>query len=236
MIRQNFHVGASLLVGYTPPSLIFWSFFLIVPFVCNDLQWHVDRIFIRGWTNPFGGVNQLERVNRLLCFDPILQASYLSFSIEPNYDFLYIYDGPHSNSHLIGTFQDSKLPEKVESSSNIMHIAFRSDGSVSYTGFHLEYKGKCPGPLVKEFFNWICALERCSDWFLLIGTTWGRVNDDRVFIVKWFVPLTLSRPLTSLSGNARFRCYSVGGAVTYILKWYRFSGSKNEQRSDGSKM
>ncbi|KAL0171300.1 hypothetical protein M9458_031611, partial [Cirrhinus mrigala] len=53
--------------------------------------------------------------------------------IEPNYDFLYIYDGPHSNSHLIGTFQDSN-------SSNIMHIAFRSDGSVSYTGFHLEYK------------------------------------------------------------------------------------------------
>lgn len=66
-----------------------------------------------------------------------------SFSIEPNYDFLYIYDGPHTNSHLIGTFQDSKLPEKIESSSNIMHIAFRSDGSVSYTGFHLEYKGKC---------------------------------------------------------------------------------------------
>lgn len=24
-----------------------------------------------------------------------------------------------------------------------MHLAFRSDGSVSYTGFHLEYKGKC---------------------------------------------------------------------------------------------
>lgn len=68
---------------------------------------------------------------------------HFSFSIEPNYDFLYIYDGPHTNSHLIGTFQDSKLPEKIESSSNIMHIAFRSDGSVSYTGFHLEYKGKC---------------------------------------------------------------------------------------------
>lgn len=66
----------------------------------------------------------------------------LSFSIEPNYDFLYIYDGPHTNSHLIGTFQDSKLPEKIESSSNIMHIGFRSDGSVSYTGFHLEYKGE----------------------------------------------------------------------------------------------
>lgn len=65
-----------------------------------------------------------------------------SFSIEPNYDFLYIYDGPDSNSPLIGSFQDSKLPERIESSSNNMHLAFRSDGSVSFTGFHLEYKGK----------------------------------------------------------------------------------------------
>ena len=65
-----------------------------------------------------------------------------SFNIEPNYDFLYIYDGPDSNSPLIGSFQDSKLPERIESSSNTIHLAFRSDGSVSYTGFHLEYKGK----------------------------------------------------------------------------------------------
>lgn len=65
----------------------------------------------------------------------------LSFSIEPNYDFLYIYDGPDSSAHLIGSFQDSKLPEKIESTSNFMYLAFRSDGSVSYTGFHLEYKG-----------------------------------------------------------------------------------------------
>lgn len=64
-----------------------------------------------------------------------------SFSIEPNYDFLYIYDGSDSSAHLIGSFQDSKLPEKIESTSNFMYLAFRSDGSVSYTGFHLEYKG-----------------------------------------------------------------------------------------------
>ncbi|XP_041962329.1 CUB and sushi domain-containing protein 3 isoform X2 [Alosa sapidissima] len=73
--------------------------------------------------------------------DYVISLAFISFSIEPNYDFLYIYDGS-SSSHLIGTFQDSKLPEKVESTSNIMHIAFRSDGSVSYTGFHLEYKAK----------------------------------------------------------------------------------------------
>uniref|UniRef100_A0A674D7B9 CUB and Sushi multiple domains 3 n=1 Tax=Salmo trutta TaxID=8032 RepID=A0A674D7B9_SALTR len=74
--------------------------------------------------------------------DYVISLAFISFSIEPNYDFLYIYDGPDSNSHLIGSFQDSKLPEKIESVSNFMHLAFRSDGSVSYQGFHLEYKAK----------------------------------------------------------------------------------------------
>lgn len=84
-------------------------------------------------------VNSLTIV--MLLLSHLLFFSF-SFSIEPNYDFLYIYDGPDSNSALIGSFQDSKLPERIESSSNTMHLAFRSDGSVSYTGFHLEYKGK----------------------------------------------------------------------------------------------
>uniref|UniRef100_A0A8C1PHK2 CUB and Sushi multiple domains 3a n=1 Tax=Cyprinus carpio TaxID=7962 RepID=A0A8C1PHK2_CYPCA len=74
--------------------------------------------------------------------DYVLSLAFISFSIEPNYDFLYIYDGPDSNSPLIGSFQDSKLPERIESSSNTMYLGFRSDGSVSYTGFHLEYKAK----------------------------------------------------------------------------------------------
>ncbi|KAK0145627.1 CUB and sushi domain-containing protein 3 [Merluccius polli] len=74
--------------------------------------------------------------------DYVISLAFISFSIEPNYDFLYIYDGPDSNTHLLGSFQDSKLPEKVESTSNFMYLAFRSDGSVSYTGFHLEYKAK----------------------------------------------------------------------------------------------
>ena len=85
-----------------------------------------------------------------------------SFSIEPNYDFLYIYDGPDSSAHLIGSFQDSKLPEKIESTSNFMYLAFRSDGSVSYTGFHLEYKGtlKANATGILYVFSHICVTAR----------------------------------------------------------------------------
>lgn len=34
-----------------------------------------------------------------------------------------------------------------------MHLAFRSDGSVSYTGFHLEYKGKCEHLISASWFH-----------------------------------------------------------------------------------
>ncbi|GCC19449.1 hypothetical protein chiPu_0000001, partial [Chiloscyllium punctatum] len=74
--------------------------------------------------------------------DYIISLTFISFTMEPNYDFLYIYDGPDSNSPLIGSFLDNKLPERIESSSNNMHLSFRSDGSVSFSGFHIEYKAK----------------------------------------------------------------------------------------------
>uniref|UniRef100_A0A670XTG9 CUB and Sushi multiple domains 3 n=1 Tax=Pseudonaja textilis TaxID=8673 RepID=A0A670XTG9_PSETE len=83
--------------------------------------------------------------------DYVISLAFIS--IEPNYDFLYIYDGPDSNSPLIGSFQDSKLPERIESSSNSMHLAFRSDGSVSFTGFHLEYKGNIKSFCLFTFFT-----------------------------------------------------------------------------------
>ncbi|XP_078253265.1 CUB and sushi domain-containing protein 3 isoform X2 [Rhinoraja longicauda] len=74
--------------------------------------------------------------------DYIISLTFISFTMEPNYDFLYLYDGSDSNSPLIGSFIDNKLPERIESSSNNMHLAFRSDGSVSFSGFHIEYKAK----------------------------------------------------------------------------------------------
>lgn len=71
---------------------------------------------------------------------------FCSFSLEPGYDFLHIYDGPDSLSPLIGSFYGSQLPERIESSSNSLFLAFRSDASVSNTGFVIDYTGKsCPG-------------------------------------------------------------------------------------------
>jgi len=83
--------------------------------------------------------------SRGCCSVLILQELFLwfcSFSLEPGYDFLHIYDGPDSLSPLIGSFYGSQLPERIESSSNSLFLAFRSDASVSNTGFVIDYAGK----------------------------------------------------------------------------------------------
>lgn len=126
---------------------------------------------------------------------------YHSFSIEPNYDFLYIYDGSDSSAHLIGSFQDSKLPEKIESTSNFMYLAFRSDGSVSYTGFHLEYKGTLKSTLLlfvaypnriphvskvmlMLFFLFVVFLLQCCIRMFYLKCAFAR-SFTALFVVAW---------------------------------------------------
>lgn len=64
------------------------------------------------------------------------------FSLEPSYDFLHIYDGPDSLSPLLGSFYGTDVPDRIESSSNTLFLAFRSDASLSSNGFVLQYTGK----------------------------------------------------------------------------------------------
>lgn len=67
--------------------------------------------------------------------------SPISFSLEPSYDFLHIYDGPDSLSPLLGSFYGTDVPDRIESSSNTLFMAFRSDASLSSNGFVLQYTG-----------------------------------------------------------------------------------------------
>lgn len=64
-----------------------------------------------------------------------------SFNMEPSYDFLHIYEGEDSNRPLLGSFQGSQAPERIESSGNSVFLAFRSDASVGLSGFAIEFKG-----------------------------------------------------------------------------------------------
>uniref|UniRef100_A0A671RP15 CUB and sushi domain-containing protein 2-like n=1 Tax=Sinocyclocheilus anshuiensis TaxID=1608454 RepID=A0A671RP15_9TELE len=71
--------------------------------------------------------------------DHIISLTFNHFSLEPSYDFLHIYDGPDSLSPLLGSFYGTDVPERIESSSNTLFLAFRSDASLSSNGFVLQY-------------------------------------------------------------------------------------------------
>uniref|UniRef100_A0A3B4AL78 Uncharacterized protein n=1 Tax=Periophthalmus magnuspinnatus TaxID=409849 RepID=A0A3B4AL78_9GOBI len=71
--------------------------------------------------------------------DYVISLSFNQFSLEPSYDFLHIYDGPDSLSSLLGSFYGTDVPERIESSSNTLFLAFRSDASLSSNGFVLQY-------------------------------------------------------------------------------------------------
>ncbi|XP_063297188.1 CUB and sushi domain-containing protein 1 [Pelobates fuscus] len=74
--------------------------------------------------------------------DFVIALIFKSFNMEPSYDFLHIYEGESSNSPIIGSYQGSHAPERIESSGNSLFLAFRSDASVGMSGFAIEYKEK----------------------------------------------------------------------------------------------
>jgi subtilase family serine protease len=66
-----------------------------------------------------------------------IKLDFTSFSLEPSYDYLYIYDGTSVSAPLIGTYTGSNLPGTVygSSSSGALTVRFTSDGSATYPGF-----------------------------------------------------------------------------------------------------
>uniref|UniRef100_A0A8C5AG62 CUB and Sushi multiple domains 1 n=1 Tax=Gadus morhua TaxID=8049 RepID=A0A8C5AG62_GADMO len=65
-----------------------------------------------------------------------------AFNMEPSYDFLHIYEGEDSNGPLLASLQGNQAPDRIESSSNILFLAFRSDASLGMSGFAIEYREK----------------------------------------------------------------------------------------------
>ena len=68
---------------------------------------------------------------------------FKSFQLEKDYDFLWIYDGDNVYAPKIGRW-NTKSPEYVEASGNVMCIEFRSDCATNADGWVAEWKAKLP--------------------------------------------------------------------------------------------
>ncbi|TGZ53188.1 Cubilin [Temnothorax longispinosus] len=78
-----------------------------------------------------------------------IRASWLKFNIETSsscqFDFVEIYDGPDTNSQLLGRYCGSDMPPAIKSNSNKLVVLFKSDWSYESEGFTLSYETLCGG-------------------------------------------------------------------------------------------
>ncbi|XP_059051310.1 cubilin-like [Achroia grisella] len=94
-------------------------------------------------------------LNNLICEykiktspDTKIKIIFKSFNIERSlrchYDYLKIYDGPSSDSRLVGKFcGDVNYPKFYVSSSNFLFFIFRTDRTKTLEGFRISYKSIC---------------------------------------------------------------------------------------------
>ncbi|MBR5081539.1 MAG: N-acetylmuramoyl-L-alanine amidase [Bacteroidales bacterium] len=78
-----------------------------------------------------------------------IQLYFSSFSLETNFDFLWIYDGDNIYAPKIGRW-NTQSPGVVQSSSNVMCVEFRSDCATTSTGWEASWQALMPSVPVPE--------------------------------------------------------------------------------------
>ena len=78
-----------------------------------------------------------------------IQLDFSSFSLEADYDFLWVYDGDNVYAPKIGRW-NTQSPGTVQSTSNIMCVEFRSDCATTSTGWEASWNAVMPAPVEPE--------------------------------------------------------------------------------------
>ena len=78
-----------------------------------------------------------------------IQLDFSSFSLEADYDFLWVYDGDNVYAPKIGRW-NTQSPGTVQSTSNVMCVEFRSDCATTSTGWEASWSAVMPAPVEPE--------------------------------------------------------------------------------------
>ncbi len=141
--------------------------------------------------------------------------NFSAFSVEANWDYMYIYDGNTVYSPLIGVYTGTTSPGTVTASSGAMLIEFRSDcatvgsgwaatwtsssGTTNPTGLGIS-QAACPSNDVT--FNWTNS---GTGWYIALSTD----PSFATYYWKWV------SGLTSYTGFSGFVDHISGAAITY---------------------
>lgn len=78
-----------------------------------------------------------------------IQMTFSSFSLEADYDFLWIYDGDNVYAPKIGRW-NTNSPRSVQASGNVMCLEFRSDCLTTDTGWEASWHAEMPSVPIPE--------------------------------------------------------------------------------------
>ena len=78
-----------------------------------------------------------------------IQLNFSSFSLEADFDFLWIYDGDNVFAPKIGRW-NTHSPETVQSSGNVMCVEFRSDCATTDSGWEASWQALKPSVPIPE--------------------------------------------------------------------------------------
>lgn len=85
--------------------------------------------------------------------------NFTAFSLEINYDYLFIYDGNSINAPLIGTYSGTTSPGSITSSSGALTLEFRSDCGTVASGWAASWTSIVPNTTPPS-----TSIENLGDW------------------------------------------------------------------------
>ncbi|XP_019614621.1 PREDICTED: bone morphogenetic protein 1-like [Branchiostoma belcheri] len=104
----------------------------------------------------------------------VARLTFTDFSLEPGYDFLWVYDGNTTDeAYEIGKFDGPNTPGPVTSASSSMTVRFKSDESVTRKGFQANYAA-----VDKVFSTCDIGEYLCADGVTCIKA-WKRCDGNR---------------------------------------------------------
>ncbi|MFC1734157.1 C25 family cysteine peptidase, partial [candidate division KSB1 bacterium] len=119
--------------------------YFIPPIGVLSIDGCTGKLFDNGGTGDYSNnTDGLVTISALGASSIIL--NFISFGFEVGFDYLYIYDGPNTNSTLIGQYDGFSLPNggTISSSSGSITIRQYTDGGVVESGFELNFQCSYP--------------------------------------------------------------------------------------------
>ncbi|WP_430405795.1 N-acetylmuramoyl-L-alanine amidase [Fluviicola sp.] len=139
---------------HTDPG-IYWNWGLYYQLVNNNPTQNTLNAASGTFTDTGGsGANYANDQRYFTLIQPAnassVTLSFSSFSLEANWDYLYIYDGATNSAPLIGTYTGTSSPGTITSSSGALLIEFRSDCATTAAGWVANWTSVITNPALGD--------------------------------------------------------------------------------------